>query len=142
MIRSLFLLVLLASACTPDLEGTVEIHALPIGLEIIYPITPVNIVEMNSCTGQAEATDPRIQEVMTLLDGAGPGSFYAATTRVGMRETTGATLYIDNYGGVRRASQESALEEPALRRADQNRRAPRRARGGQVGENRGGAGVN
>src|SRR3546814_10701035 len=81
MIRSLFLLVLLASACTPDLEGTVEIHALPIGLEIIYPITPVNIVEMNSCTGQAEATDPRIQEVMTLLDGAGPGSFYAATTR-------------------------------------------------------------
>jgi hypothetical protein len=112
------ILALSLSACEPRLEGEAEIHyvALAPDLEILLPITPDTITEMNNSYGKVEVSDPRFQELMVLLDGAGPGSFYKGTTRVRIRDSQGTTIYIDSAGGVRRNVQESALDYAALER--------------------------
>jgi hypothetical protein len=114
----LLLSLLLVSACAPRLEGQAEIHyvGLASGLEIFLPITPDNITEMNSSYARVEVSDPRFQEVMALIDAAGPGSFYAGTTRVRIRDSHGTTVYIDSEGGIRRTFQDRQLDDADLER--------------------------
>jgi hypothetical protein len=115
--RIAFLLaLLLVAACAPRLEGQAEILYVGFNLEILLPITPDNIAEMNSTYGKVEVSDPRLQEVIALLDAARPGSFYAGTTRVRIRDSHGETVYIDSGGGVRGSTYERQLNDAALRR--------------------------
>lgn len=111
-------LVLLLSACEPSLEGEAEIHyvGLASDFEILLPVTPDNITEMNSSSARVEVSDPRFQALMTLIDAAGPGSFYAGTTRVRIRDSHGTTIYIDSGGGIRRTLQDRQLDHAALER--------------------------
>ena len=111
-----FLLALLVAACTPDMEGQVEIHYFEFGFEPFRPITPDNIAEEHSRYGKVEVADPRLQEVMKLLDGAGSGSFYEGATRARIRDSSGTTIYIDNYCGIQRSILESELTDANLAR--------------------------
>lgn len=113
-----FLVLLLVSACEPRLEGEAEIHyvGLASGFEILLPITPDNITEMNSSYGRVAVSDPRFQEVMALIGAAGPGSFYAGTTRARIRDSRGTTVYIDSGGGIRSTFQDRQLDDRDLER--------------------------
>lgn len=111
----LLLSLLLISACAPRLEGQAEIHYFGFGLETLLPITPDNIVE-HSSYGKVEVTDPRFQEVMAVLDGAGSGTFYQGATRARIRDSGSTTIYLDNYGGIRTTFQERSLNAVALKR--------------------------
>ncbi|CAN0397564.1 unnamed protein product, partial [Ectocarpus sp. 13 AM-2016] len=98
------------------MEGQVEIHYMGIGFETYLPITPENIDETHTRYGAVEGSDPRFQEVMRLIDGAGSGSFYKSTTRARIRDTSGTTIYLDNYGGIQRSFREVSLNETNLNR--------------------------
>lgn len=122
MIRNLhslstaLMLVLLVSACTSEMEGQAEVLYFKIGYETAFPITPKSIVDEHSGSALVEVSDPRFREVMRLIDGAGPGSFYESATRARIRDGKGTTIYLDNYGGIRQLARETSLSESDLER--------------------------
>lgn len=117
MLRCLLILAaLLASACTAEPEGRAEIHYFGIGYETLVPVTTDNIVEQHLLYGNVEVSDPRFQEMMGLIDGAGPGSFDRFYVRARIRDSNGVTLYIANDGGIQMPGREAALDETSLGR--------------------------
>jgi hypothetical protein len=109
---------LLVSAYTPEMEDQVEIYYVGLGgnFEILLPVTPENIVEEHSHYGKVEAVDPRFQEVMALIDGAGAGSFYEGSTGAMLRDSNGTAIYFDRYGGIGKPGWDGALDEASLQR--------------------------
>lgn len=111
-------LLLLLSSCNPHLEGEAEIYFVGFGFETMFPITPENIVEESSRYGKVTVSDPRFQNLMALLDGAGAGSFYESATRVLIRDSNGTTICLDNYGGIGRPGQDRELDDATLERVE------------------------
>lgn len=99
-------------------DDKVEIIYSGVGFQTLVPITRENIAQSTPSPTEIEATDPRLLALKALVDDAELGAFDDHAVRLRIRFFDGATLWMDNEGGIVWHQRRVALAPSALEEAD------------------------
>jgi hypothetical protein len=109
MIRTLIIvaMAMLPSCASSRSQTQIEIYYVPIGVETFTATTEKNISERCQICGKRYIDTDELNKIYQMIDKADQGVFDGQRVRLKLVQPNGATLYLDNDGGIYSAGSSS-----------------------------------